>query len=364
MKKVLFITNIPSPYRIDFWNELGKFVNLTVWFEATNEKNREWNVNGLGENFKYEFLEGRTFGLDLHINYNIIKKLNNEKFDVYIMGGYSTPTEMIAIQWFRMNRIKFILNSDGGFIKDDKKITKMIKKYFISSADKWLSSGSNCTKYLMHYGANENYIYEYPFSSVSYPLEELSVIDKNEKDIIKLKENLNKIVLLCVSRFDEMKGIDVLIKSFQKINNNEITLLIIGGGPMKSKYMDYIKSNNISNIVIKDFIQKEELIKFYKISDIFILPTKYDVWGLVVNEAMNFGLPIITTEMCGCSYDLINNGENGYIIKSEDQEELTSKMEILIKDEIKRKEFGKKSLQIIESYNIKNMVTKHLDLIL
>ena len=63
-----------------------------------------------------------------------------------------------------------------------------------------------------------------------------------------------------------------------------------------------------------DFLQTSELKQYYKLSDIFVLPTKYDVWGLVVNEAMSQGLPVISTSACVAAIELVSNGYNGYVI--------------------------------------------------
>jgi glycosyltransferase involved in cell wall biosynthesis len=363
MKSVLFINNIPSPYKIDFLNELGKYINLTVWFEAKNEKNRRWGISELGNNFKYEFLKGITFGISRHFNFGILEKLKKEKFDIYIIGGYASFTTIIVIKWLKSNNIPFILVVDGGFPKNENKFKGYLKRKLISSASYWLSSGTNCTKYLLYYGAQKDKIIEYPFSSVKYTKQDLKPLLKKEIINFKKKESLNKIVLLNVGQFIYRKGIDILLKAFKNINYNEVSLIIIGGGPLKKEYLKYIEEYNIKNIIIKDFLPKEKLLYYYKISDIFIFPTRYDIWGLVINEAMNFGLPIISSDMAGAAYDLVRDGENGYIFKAGDIDELKSKIELLIKDETKRKVFSQKSLETISRFTIKNMVTKYLEAI-
>jgi len=363
LRKVLIISNIPSPYKIDFFNELGKYVELTAWFESQNERNRKWEIKHIGDNFKYEFLKGITIRVSNHFNINVLKKLSKERFDVYVIGGYSTLTEIIAINWLKKNNVPFILCIDGGFIKNENKLMRFFKKKLISSATYWISSGRNCTKYLQHYGIKREEIIEYPFSSVKYTDQEIKSISEREIINFRNKEGLNKIVLLTVGQFIPRKGIDLLLKAYENINCNEVSLVIIGEGPLKSNYMQYIKEKNIKNIIIKDFLQKEELINYYKISDIFIFPTRYDIWGLVINEAMEFGLPIISSDMAGAPYDLVRDGENGYIFKAGDIDELKSKIELLIKDETKRKIFSQKSLEIIKTYTIENMTKKYLEVI-
>jgi glycosyltransferase involved in cell wall biosynthesis len=362
--KVLYITNIPAPYRIDFWNELGKYCDLTIWFESKNESNREWQIKNLGNNFKYKFLKGFTVGLDKHVNISIIHELTKEKFDIYILGSYSSPTEMMALQWLKFKGIPFILNSDGGFIKGNENfLIKKMKKHFISSASYWLSSGTNCSLYLEYYGAKKERIYEYPFSSVTFSHDELRLLSKEEEEKIKKKNSLRDIVFLTVGRFVHLKGIDVAIEAFKEIKNDNVSLIIIGGGPLKSHYERLIKHHGIKNIVIKDFMQKNELINYFKISDVFLLPTRSDVWGLVINEALNFGLPVITTNKAGAAFNIVTEN-NGFVVNSDDVSALSEKCEILINDAEKRMELSENSKKISRLYTSNIMAKRHIDVFL
>lgn len=366
MKKVLFIANIPSPYRVDFFSELGKEIDLTVWVENKKVDYRQWKYDVKNKSFKckiFNFKENKF----LKNTINVIKEFRKEKYDMYIVGGYSTSIGIISIAYLKLTGKKFVLNADGGFIKKDSKKNYIIKKMFISSANYWLSSGENCTNYLEHYGAKKERIFEYPFASVDYTYDDLLDLDKNDIEVIKNNNNLNDIVILSVGSFINRKGMDMLIKSYEQIqtkySNIQISLLLIGGGELKEKYSYYIKKNEINNVNIIDFMDKEELIKYYKISDIFVLPTREDIWGLVVNEAMSFGLPIIGSSKAGASHDLMVDKKNGFMFESENVGDLTSKLELLITDKKLRQKFGKESKNIIVDYSIKSMTKKHIEII-
>ncbi len=361
MMNVLFITNIPSPYRVEFFNELGKRCNLTVWFEAESEANRQWNVNKHAMSFKSLFLKGITVGMDKHVNWSIIKELKKSKFDIYIMGCYSSPTEMAAIRWLKSNRIPFLLNSDGGFVPQESKWKFRLKKYFISSASGWLSSGSQCTEYLKHYGANPEFIYEYPFSSLSYSEEERVPMSPSKLRQFKLKESLKSKVILSVGQFISRKGFSELIESFEKLDGGDTSLVIVGGGPLKEQYRKIIAELRLKNVVLKSFMSREQLIEFYKAADVFVLPTRYDVWGLVVNEAMSFGLPVIATSKTGAAYTLIENGTNGYVVDESDTDGIILRCEFLLKHEQVRREFGEASMNKSGDFTVKKMVAAHLE---
>jgi glycosyltransferase involved in cell wall biosynthesis len=360
---VLFITNIPSPYRVEFFNELGKWCKLTVWFEAEIESNREWAVDKSGMSFAYEFLKGFTLGLDKHVNLSVLSRLRATKFDVYIMGGYSTPTEMIAVQWLKLNKLPFFLNSDGGFPAKEHWLKYKLKQYFISSATDWLSSGANCTDYLAYYGASRNRIYEYPFASLEYTLDELMPISEQDKEQFKAKEGLRHHVVLSVGQFIDRKGYMELLQRAHELDDGNTSLVVIGGGPLRSKYERYIRDNHLGHVSLRDFMSKENLILFYKTADVFILPTLYDAWGLVINEALRFGLPIITTSGAGAAYSLVEHGRNGYIIDSSDMESFMQKCKLLRDSPELRYAFGQLSLQKSDEYTIRKMASKHVELI-
>ena len=166
--KVLFLTNIPSPYRIDFFNELSRYCELTVLFERceAEDRNEEW-FNRDNFNFNAVFLNGMKIGADNAISLGVFKYLNKTDFDVITVGGYSTPTSLLAILYMKYKKIPYILNADGGIIREESKIKKWIKSYFIGSAFAWLSTGEKTTEYLLHYGAEKEMVSLYNFTSLN-----------------------------------------------------------------------------------------------------------------------------------------------------------------------------------------------------
>ncbi|NBL00956.1 MAG: hypothetical protein EOM50_23760, partial [Erysipelotrichia bacterium] len=162
--KVLYLTNIPSPYRVSFFNELGKLCDLTVLFErrSSDEREESWHDFNF-ENFQGVFLEGIKFRKNQAISLGFVQYIKKNNYDHIIVGGYATPTGALLINYLKFKKIPFILNIDGGMINEkESDLKKSIKKYFVSSASAWLSPGEVGSKYLEHYGANRNKIFSYP----------------------------------------------------------------------------------------------------------------------------------------------------------------------------------------------------------
>ena len=111
------------------------------------------------------------------------------------------------------------------------------------------------------------------------------------------------------------------------------------------------------------FKNKEELLKYYKASDLFILPTREDIWGLVVNEAMACGLPAITTDKCVAGLELIKDYENGFIVPTERAEILADCIEKVMSDEQLTASMAMASLRKISTYTIETMASQHFNIL-
>jgi len=360
--KVLFLVNIPSPYRVDFFNELGKLCELTVLFErgTSEERNINWHNNNFN-NFQAIFLKGKKIKKNTALCFGVLKFLKRGLFDIFVVGGYSTPTGMLAIETLRQRKIPFILNSDGGIIKNDKRLNFLMKSHFIKSASYWLSTGEHTTKYLVHYGANKDNTFVYPFTSLKKTDILETPIHKKLKSEMKSKLRMKEDkVILSVGRFIDIKGFDILIKSSDKLPKN-YGVYIVGGEPTQ-EYNDLKNRLNLSNLHFIDFKSKEDLKEFYLASDLFVLPTRGDIWGLVINEAMGKGLPIITTNKCVAGLELINDGDNGFIIPVNNSDALAMRITDVLEDQQILDEMAKSSLEKIEEYTIENMAKVHMNI--
>ena len=361
--KVLFTTNIPSPYRVDFFNELGKFCDLTVTFERkiADNRNKEWFHNEK-VNFNRIYLNGIKFGPESAFCPEVIKIIKKNKFDIIIVGGYSSLTGMYLIRYLKKHKIKFILNCDGGKEKiNENKIVANIKKYFIGGASYWLSTGENTNMYLKYYGADEHKIYKYNFTSINEKDILKNVISEKEKNELRNKFGIDKkYVIISVGSFIQRKGMDILIKSAKYIND-EAEIIVVGGEPTED-YKKIITDMQIKNVRFMDFASKEKLKQYYMMSDIFVLATREDIWGLVINEAMANGLPIITTDKCIAGLELIENKINGFIVETDNYNEIANKINELINNPILRKKVSLENLKKIKDYTIESMAKQHIEI--
>lgn len=360
--KILFITNYPSPYRVDFWNLLGKNVDLTVSFtsnpEAQKHRSSKW-FNTNYDNFQPVFLKNRRKFFGKVICTDIIP-LIKEGWDSIVVGGYSSFTDMYAIEYMRLHRIPFYLEADGGMIKEDSWSRRLVKRHFISSASAWFSSGDVTTDYFVHYGAKRDKVYKYPFTSLTEKdVKKAGIKAKSEKEIFRKKLNIvEDKVVLSVGQFIYRKAFDVLIDSASKIKN--VGFYIVGGEPTE-QYISQVKNLNLTNVHFVGFKNKAELAEYYIASDVFAITTREDIWGLVVNEALSYGLPVVSSDKCVAALELIKDGYNGYIVPVEDSAALAEAINKVLTGNIDN--MGSAAYQSIQDYTIENMAKRHLEVL-
>ena len=106
-----------------------------------------------------------------------------------------------------------------------------------------------------------------------------------------------------------------------------------------------------------NILSVRNLKKYYKMADVFVLPTREDIWGLVVNEAMAYGLPVVTTDKCNAGLELIQNGENGYIVSTDNYIELEEGIRKTLDHSLV---MGNNALLKIGDYTIERMAVDHI----
>ena len=172
-----------------------------------------------------------------------------------------------------------------------------------------------------------------------------------------------KKVVLSVGRFSYEKGYgkgyDILLKVSEKLDG-DTGVYIVGDEPTE-EFVKLKEEKNLEHVHYIGFKEKNALAEYYAAADVFVLLTRGDVWGLVINEAMMFGLPVITTYQCIAGTELVKDGVNGYLSEPEDIQNIEEKIKKIIDNPEMKTNFGRESLKIIAPYTIENMAKEHLN---
>jgi glycosyltransferase involved in cell wall biosynthesis len=359
-KKILFLNWVPSPYRVDFFNLLNEKCKLKVIYFFSELPDRSWGIKDKKHDYSFEILFPKKQNILGYIG--LVKILLHEKYDHIILSGYSLPIEIISIFTLRVFRKEFTINSDGGFISSS--ITKnFFKKILISSATYWLASGHNAKETLIFYGAKPSKTHIYHFTSL-YRHEILQApVSLTEKNRYRLELGIEEEKKICISigQYIKRKGMCDIITAMHLLKDKNIHLYIIGEGPLRAKLQSQIEELNLAKqVFLCGPHKKDEVLKYCKAADLFILAAYEDIWGLVINEAISCGLPVVTTTKVGAAYSLVENGSNGFMIKPGD---IVSMKDAIIASLERKKSMSIETVKKAKLYSLEQMVEDHIDFI-
>lgn len=336
-----------APYRVQLFSEIGKQCELYVCFEQIRnlKRNEKW-YDESSTNFKIMKLKKWTDPVKT-IKSDVVKHVRKIRPDVVIAYEYHTNTSLLLMSYCLAKRIPYIINIDGAFVS--KSIKDVVKKTFISRARGFISSGKMAERYLLHYGANKNLINHNHFTSLheeailkTQPLAEEKEKARQAKGIVEKK------VVLSIGQFIHRKGHDILLKASSALSD-DVGIYIIGG-KATPEYEKIVQDLKLKNVHFIDFMSPSELRDYFIAADIFVLSTREDVWGLVINEAMAYALPVVTTDRCIAGIELIKNGINGYIVPVENEKLLYWAMDKILSDEVMRNNMAIENLKVIREY--------------
>lgn len=358
MVKIAILHNIITPYRLDLFEKLSKHKyidELNVFYFLEERKDRKWNLK-YEAGYEYKILPGYTLMLPLikipcSINLSIFSEIRKDKYDVVIISGFTDVTAQLAYIKCKIENIPVILWSEltGNYLSKFNTLYFLIASIFIKHSDAVIVPSTKSKNYHTRLSGLTNNIFISPNT-----IDGDKYINKSKKyweasDLIKKNLSITtKKNILFVGRFIKLKCIDNLIKAYISIkaDMDDVGLILVGDGPEKSHLKELCRNAGIKDVYFQGFVSGEdEKIKYYSISDILVLPSLFELHPLVLPEAMACSLPIITTKVVGSANDNIVNGKNGYIIDTENVEQLRyTLMKILSDNNIKY--MGSCSLQI------------------
>lgn len=360
MKRIAIITNIPAPYRVDFFDYLQKQYTdykFVVIYSSRNEDNRKWEIDQNKMNHCV-FLESCTIKIKkhydtkyIHIPRGVAKTLAEISPDAVVASEYN-PTVIQALLYCKKNKVPFVSWTDGTLFSERNInfIQKVLRKYAIANASAYIGSSTKSQEAQIHYGAEPEKCH------ISYLTVDI------EKYIQKPQgKGIGKI--LCVGSLIERKGVDLLLNALSKVQG-EYQLYLAGEGSEKESIRELAKELNLTDkICFLGQLSREELLRQYADSDLFVLPTREDCFALVILEAMCSGLPVICSKYADGAYDLIEEGKNGFIVDPYDTDRFAEVIERLLADQCFKKELQQHSETFVEKFRFKNVAKGYMEAI-
>ncbi len=324
--KVFWLFNHPAPYKINYFNELGKQVDLDVYFERASEKSRNsifYSEKPLS--FSCHICASKAWGEGDNYTRDPVKALKKNRYDIIVINGWRTLTEQRTIAYCKRHKIPYVFWINGGIVKPNEGIFKrLIKTHFIKGAKLYFSPDENSASYLTYYGADKDKIAYYPYSTVFEKELPNGPIDLKEKKTLRETLGLKgERIYFSVGQFIERKNYKTLIRLWRLMNPSD-SLYILGEGEQKEEYESLIRSLDLHNVFLLPFKPHEEILKYFKAGDCFVFLSKEDIYGHVINEALSQALPVVSSKNVNAALHLIKNGENGYLINLDNENENAS----------------------------------------
>jgi glycosyltransferase involved in cell wall biosynthesis len=324
-KRLVILTEIIAPYRIPVFNALAQVegIDLHVIFLAeTDPEARDWLVYKEEIRFSWEVLPSHRKRVGKHnflLNVGVGAALRKAKPDVIICGGYNYIASWRALLWAGQNHLPFLLwtESNSRDLRHNHSLTQALKRTFIGRCDGFVVPGKASRQYLQSFNISEEKIFTAP-NAVGNDLYK-SISDEVRKNAAKWRSQLDlpERFFLFVGRMVIEKGIFDLFNAYATLDlqlRAEVGLVFVGDGPERVKLERLSQTVKVGSIRFPGFVQRENLARYYALADALVLPTHTDPWGLVVNEAMACGLPIVCSDVAGCTPDLVEEGSNGFVI--------------------------------------------------
>ncbi|MGR5134749.1 glycosyltransferase family 4 protein [Vibrio alfacsensis] len=325
--KIAVLNNIPSPYRHflfdDMYNDcLKNNIEFNVIYLAKTESVRDWgqyrfqlyeSVLKVG----YQKRNKKTTTSDFILNYGYFGKVIS--YDEVIFFGYSYSTYILSAifrKCFFRNNSLFCESTINEGTKNN--LVMIVKKAIIRFLfDRYFVPGEESKKYLLSLGVNEDKIDIAINSSELRPQTKITIDNANKTDEV--------VRLIYVGRFAEEKNLVQMIYALKQATI-KFHLTLVGSGPLCEEVNKLIHNDTrFSNL---GHLEPEMLKKAYLENDILVLPSKKEPWGLVVNEAINFGLAVLVSSSVGCRFELVR--DNGRVFEVDDYDDMLLKLREIV----------------------------------
>jgi glycosyltransferase involved in cell wall biosynthesis len=356
IQKALLITNIPTPYRIPLFNVLheelaSRGIGFKVIFGALGYGRRQWRIDMQDCLFPHEVLP------TAHLRFSdperaaftyegLFGLLQREQPGVIIANGFSVATTKL---WFRSvtHHEPYLIWSGAisGTARREHWLRRLHRKLLIRRATGFVAYGSRARDYLLELGAAFEGVrigintVDTSFYGTAAQLRDNGYVDQVPKHLIY------------VGHLTQGKKIDRLLRIVKNLSmkRDDFVLKIIGSGSEEANLKLLSQQLSLQNIVhFEGFKQRDEVLRYLASAYCFLFPSVYDVWGLVLVEAMAAGLPCVSSLDAGATCDLIQEGQTGFAVDFCEIDGVTEKLHWLLDHPAQCELMGQRARNFIE----------------
>jgi glycosyltransferase involved in cell wall biosynthesis len=374
--RIAHLVSHPVQYLVPVYRELSKSpdIDFTVYFFSDTslgkhfdvEFGREfaWSTELLG-GYNYKFLpssKGKPTGQKLEWpNWDVLAEVRHERYDLIWINTYMGTNAVLARIGALFSGTPVVFRDDTNLLTPRPFWKRAFKNLFLRVflRGTWaLYVGEESKRYWKFYGVPPQRLFFSPHcvdnDYWSSKAAELAPRRAQIRQSLGITDD-RPVILFC-AKFIPKKQPLKLLQAFEIVRQRtSCWLLMVGDGYLRESVEREIRDRNIQDVVLAGFMNQDELPSAYTAADIFVLPSAFhETWGLVVNEAMNFSLPIVVSDQVGCGRDLVKEGWNGFVFPHEDAQALADRLLRMLADAQLRKNMGKNSAALVTEYTVDN----------
>ena len=288
----------------------------------------------------------------------LLKRVIHHRPQLIYLNGYYDISYWAVIAYAKTKGIKIIIDSESNEQSRERIWWKeSLKKVILTQLDGYLCLGTKATEYLLKLGVKKEKILS--TRNIGIANDKVLVLYKSaflERENIKKQLNLPEFNFIYAGRFSPIKNLKMLIEAFAEISQtypleNQWGLILSGDGTEKEDLKALVQSQKLNNIFFLPSCEWHEVPARYALADVAVLPSLFEPFGFLVNEALVYGLPIIVSNRCGSAYDLVEDGANGYVFEPTLKSDLVDKMLKIMSKPTDLIAMGSKGQKLVERFH-------------
>jgi glycosyltransferase involved in cell wall biosynthesis len=354
--KIAFLTVMPSPYVQDVFHALSqdRRCELSVYYLEQESDNTLWGEQPLPD--YAQVLPGSWFyfgGGRIHYNTSVIHNLKKADADVYVVVGYPGLTNQTAMYWLACTRRPWIFWGEIPGMRSLGLVAsglRRVAQFPLRSAKAIAAVGSQAVAAYRELLGSSVPVFNVPYHCAT---DEFTRAAEARNHMCR-----TEIRFLYCGQLIERKGVDILLNAFLKLRDRYpcVRLDLVGTGPLEEELRNRIPFDVLDAVTFHGFRPVADLPRIFATADVFVLPSRHDGWGVVVNQAVASRLPVITTTAVGAAHDLVTDGESGFVVAPDSSEALYTAMEPFAIDSEKARACGERSFEFTSRINVNRAV--------
>lgn len=361
-RRLIVITEIIAPYRIPVFNALAahpEFDLHVLFLSETDPSLRQWHIYKEEIRFCYEVLPSLRWRLgryNLLLNRRVPATLSSFRPDVILCGGYTYLAAWQAAYWAHRRRVPLLLwtESTAADQRHLRPAVEALKRLFLRQCAAFAAAGQSSREYLRQFGIADRNIFTAPDAVDNDYFCTRAEIARSDAATVRRKLNLPPRYFLSVGRLIEAKGVFDLLEAYAKLDAElrfTVNLVFVGNGVAQAELAKRAEAISPGRVEFRGFLQREELPALYALAEVLVFPTHSDPWGLVVNEAMACGLPVIATDVAGCTPDLVLDAITGFVVPAHNPDRLAESLSRVATDREQTLRMGRQAALKIQDHS-------------